>query len=162
MGKDDNITNIPYDELTIGQSSSMEKQITNEIVTLFGCLTGDANPIHFDSEYAKNTRFKTRIAHGMISGSLISAVLGMQLPGTGTIYLNQLLNFCYPVYLDDTITVTVTVKEKKEKNRVILDCVCTNQNGKVVTEGQAEVIAPGEKINIKAFSLPKAQAILAI
>jgi len=149
------ITNIPYDELTIGQSASMVKKITNDEVVLFGCLTGDANPVHFDSEYAKNTRFKTRIAHGMLSGSLISAVLGMQLPGTGTIYLNQSLNFCYPVYIDDAITVTVTVKEKKEKNRVVLECVCTNQNGKIVTEGQAEVIAPAEKITCQTFSLPK-------
>lgn len=153
------ITNIPYDELTIAQSASMVKKITNDEVVLFGCLTGDANPVHFDSEYAKNTRFKTRIAHGMLSGSLISAVLGMQLPGTGTIYINQSLNFCYPVYIDDTITVTVTVKEKKEKNRVILDCICTNQNGKVVTEGQAEVIAPAEKITCQTFSLPKLQSV---
>jgi acyl dehydratase len=152
-----NITNIPYDELAIGQSASMVKKVTDNDVILFGHLTGDINPVHFDSEYAKNTRFKTRIAHGMLSGSLISAVLGMQLPGTGTIYINQSLNFCYPVYLDDTITVTVTVKEKKEKNRVILNCVCTNQNGKVVTEGQAEVIAPAEKVICQAFSLPRLQ-----
>src|SRR5579863_1481539 len=154
-----NITNIPYSELAIGQSASMIKKITNDDVVLFGCLTGDINPIHFDSEYAKNTRFKARIAHGMISGSLISAVLGMQLPGTGTIYLNQTLNFCYPVYIDDTITVTVTVKEKKEKNRVVLDCICTNQNGKVVTEGQAEVIAPAEKITCEAVNLPRPQLV---
>lgn len=149
-----NITNIPYDELTIGQSASMVKKITTNDLVLFGCLTGDTNPVHFDSEYAKNTRFKTRIAHGMISGSLISGVLGMQLPGTGTIYINQSLNFCYPVYIDDTITVTITVKEKKEKNRVILNCVCTNQNDKVVTEGYAEVIAPVEKVTTHAFNLP--------
>jgi 3-hydroxybutyryl-CoA dehydratase len=153
------ITNIPYGELAIGQSASMAKKITNDEVVLFGCLTGDANPVHFDSEYAKNTRFKTRIAHGMLSGSLISAVLGMQLPGTGTIYINQSLNFCYPVYIDDTITVTVTVTEKKEKNRVVLSCVCTNQNGKVVTEGQAEVIAPAEKITCQTFNLPKLQTV---
>lgn len=148
------ITNIPYDELTIGQSASMVKKITMNDLVLFGCLTGDTNPVHFDSEYAKNTRFKTRIAHGMISGGLISGVLGMQLPGTGTIYINQSLNFCYPVYIDDIITVTITVKEKKEKNRVILNCVCTNQNDKVVTEGSAEVIAPVEKITCPAINLP--------
>ena len=149
-----NITNIPYNELTIGQSASMVKKITDTDLVLFGCLTGDANPVHFDSEYAKNTRFKSKIAHGMISGSLISAVLGMQLPGTGTIYVNQSLNFCYPVYLDDTIKITLTVKEKKEKNRVVLSCVCTNQDNKIVTEGHAEVIAPTEKITCQAFNLP--------
>jgi acyl dehydratase len=149
------ITNIPYGELTIGQSASMEKKITNDDIILFGCLTGDTNPVHFDIEYAQTTRFKTRIAHGMLGGSLISAVLGMQLPGTGTIYLGQSLNFCYPVYLDDIITITVTVKEKKEKNRVVLDCVCINQNGKVVIQGQAEVIAPAEKITCQATKLPE-------
>ncbi|MCC2626336.1 MAG: pta 1 [Burkholderiales bacterium] len=149
------ITNVPYDALIVGQSASMEKKITNEDITLFACLTGDINPVHFDMEYAKTTRFKTRIAHGMLGGSLVSAVLGMQLPGTGTIYLSQSLNFCYPVYLDDIITVTVTVKEKKEKNKVVLDCICTNQNGRVVIQGEAEVIAPADKITCKVTNLPK-------
>lgn len=149
-----NVTNIPYDELVIGQSASMVRKITSNDLVLFGCLTGDTNPVHFDSEYAKKTRFKTKIAHGMISGSLISGVLGMQLPGTGTIYLNQSLSFCYPVYIGDTITVTITVREKKEKNRVVLNCVCTNQDDKIVTEGHAEVIAPAEKVTFSPISLP--------
>ena len=111
-------------------------------------MSGDVNPAHFNREYAKNTMFKDVIAHGMWSGSLISTVLGTQLPGPGTIYLSQSLKFSRPVYIGDEITVTVTVLEKKEKNRLVLECKCTNQKNEIVTSGTAEVIAPSEKLSI--------------
>ena len=96
-----------------------------------------------NEEYAKNTAFKTRIAHGMLSAGFISAVLGTQLPGPGTIYLNQDLRFTKPVHFGDTITATITVEELvKEKNRAILKTVCTNQDGDVVVEGVAKVMPP--------------------
>jgi 3-hydroxybutyryl-CoA dehydratase len=106
-------------------------------------VTGDLNPAHINEEYAKKTFFKTRIAHGMLSAGFISAVIGTRLPGPGTIYLKQELNFLAPVKIGDTITARIEVAELwPEKNRVRLKTTCTNQEGKVVVDGQAMVMAP--------------------
>lgn len=145
--------NVTYSELTVGQSASLVKQLTTNDIALFGYMSGDVNPAHFNREYAQNTMFKDVIAHGMWSGSLISSVMGTQLPGPGTIYLSQSLKFSRPVYVGDEITTQVTVLEKKDKNRVVLECKCINQKNEVVTSGVAEVIAPTETVKLPATKL---------
>ena len=119
-------------------------------------MSGDINPAHVDAEFAKSDVFHRVIAHGMWGGALISAVLGTELPGPGTIYLNQSLHFRRPVGLGDTVTVRVKVREKiADKKRVILDCECLNQAGETVIIGEAEVIAPPEKVHRPRVMLPE-------
>jgi phosphate acetyltransferase len=118
-------------------------------------MSGDVNPAHVDPDFARSDMFHHVIAHGMWGGALISAVLGTELPGPGTIYLDQSLHFSAPVALGDTVTVKVTVAEKKPKNRLSIDCLCTNQLGKTVIEGRAEVIAPTVKIRRPRVALPQ-------
>lgn len=129
-------------EMTVGQSASTAKTITEADILLFSAVSTDINPAHIDEEFSKGTIFGGRIAHGMLSAGLISAVLANQLPGPGTIYVGQTLKFKAPVKPGDTVTATVTVKELNvERNRVILDTVCT-VNGKVVIEGEATMMPP--------------------
>ncbi len=154
------IENRTYDQINIGDSASLTRTITEEDITVFGILSGDRNPAHFDQEYAEGSMFKRRIAHGMISGALISAVLGMQLPGPGTIFISQTVRFRRPVYIGDTITVTITVTEKNDaKQRLIFDCQCVNQDGEVATVGTAEVLAPTEPIRRPLAQLPAIQLV---
>lgn len=139
----ENIKGYTIDEVEIGQSASFTKTVTEADAYNYAGVSGDFNPAHINEEYAKETFFKTRIAHGMISAGFISAVLGTKLPGPGTIYLGQDLKFLKPVRFGDTITATCTVEEIiKEKNRLILTTVCTNQDGEVVIDGKALVLAP--------------------
>ncbi|WP_282930190.1 MaoC family dehydratase [Anaerococcus sp. Marseille-Q7828] len=134
---------LTIDQLEVGQKASFTKTVTEADVYNYAGVSGDFNPAHMNEEYAKNTAFKTRIAHGMLSAGFISAVLGTKLPGPGTIYLNQDLKFTKPVHFGDTITATISVEELiKEKNRAILKTVCTNQDGDVVVEGTAKVMPP--------------------
>ena len=134
---------LKLDQMTIGQSASFSKTITETDVTLFAGISGDLNPVHIDETYAKDSMFKRRIAHGILCAGLISAVLGMHLPGPGSIYLKQELKFKAPVYLGDTIKAICTVKEKIEaKNIVVLDCSVVNQDGVVVIEGEATIKPP--------------------
>ena len=131
------------DELNVGQTASFTKTISESDVYLYAGITGDFNPAHVNEIYAKNTAFKTRIAHGMLSAGLISNVLGNQLPGPGTIYLQQNLNFRAPVTIGETITATVEVIEViREKKRVRLKTVCTNQDNVVVLDGEALISPP--------------------
>ena len=131
------------DQLSVGQSASFAKTITETDVYMFAGISGDMNPAHINEEYAKNTMFKGRIAHGMLGASLISTVLAMHLPGPGTIYLGQTLKFLAPVRFGDTITATCAVKEiVAEKNRVVLECTVTNQDGTAVISGEATVMPP--------------------
>ncbi|EFO81022.1 dehydratase [Oscillochloris trichoides DG-6] len=128
-------------ELYIGQKASIRKTITEADVVLFGCVTGDMNPLHTDELTARDSRFGRRIAHGMLAAGLISAVLGMQLPGPGTIYLKQTLNFRRPIYINDTVTTTVEVKElRNDKPIATLGTSITNQDGEVVLEGESLVM----------------------
>lgn len=150
------LTNITFNEIQIGQSAAMHRTLAAKDLQTFAYVSGDVNPIHLDEDYAKSTQFKQVIAHGMWSAGLISSVLGTQLPGVGTVYLGQSLSFRRPVYLGDTLTTTVTVKSKnQEKKRVILDCVVTNQDDKVVVKGEAEVMAPIDKITCDAATIPE-------
>ncbi len=130
------------DELEIGQSASMSKTVTEADVVLFAGVTGDFNPAHVDEEYAKESMFKGRIAHGMMSAGFISAVLAMKLPGPGTIYLGQTLQFKAPVRIGDTVTATVTVSDiNVEKKIVELNTVCT-VSGKPVVKGDCTMMKP--------------------
>ncbi|MCL2170264.1 MAG: MaoC family dehydratase [Defluviitaleaceae bacterium] len=132
-----------FDELTVGQTASFSKTITETDVYLFAGITGDFNPAHINEPHAAGTMFKKRIAHGMLGAGFISTVLGMYLPGPGTIYMKQDLKFLAPVYIGDTITATGTIKEKVEgKNRVVIECSVTNQEGTQVISGEALVMPP--------------------
>ena len=149
------IRNYTYDELTLGQTASYSKRIEERDVQLFAAVSGDVNPVHLDPEFAARTQFKTRIAHGMLSGAVISAAIAMELPGPGTIYLGQSLRFRAPVELGDTITVQLEVVDKKDKRGfVTLDCKVYNQNDKLVVTGSAEVMAPKEKLVLERPTLP--------
>ncbi len=134
-----------YTELNIGDSASFTKTISESDVYLFAGISGDLNPAHLNEPYAQGTFFKGRIAHGILCSGLISAAIGMQLPGPGTIYLRQELNFTAPVHIGDTITAKVEIAEKLEKNRVRLRTTCTNQNGDVVIDGEA-LVSPPKKV----------------
>ena len=128
-------------ELKIGDTFSTTKQITDQVVRAFAELSGDFNPIHLDEEFAKNTRFGKRIAHGMISGALISAVLGYQLRERSVVYLSQTMKFLAPVFIDDTVTATATVTNiREDKPIVTIECVCTNQNGETVVKGEGAIM----------------------
>lgn len=130
-------------ELKIGDKDFVQKTISETDVYLYAGITGDLNPAHVNEEHAKQTFFKGRIAHGMLSAGLISAVLGTKLPGPGTIYLGQELKFTAPVRFGDTIKAEAEVIEKiEEKNRLKIKTTCTNQNGDVVIEGIATVMPP--------------------
>jgi len=131
------------DELEIGGASEFSKTIAESDVYLYAGLTGDFNPAHINEEYAEKTFFKTRIAHGMLPAGFISAILGTQLPGPGTIYLKQEFKFLAPVRIGDTITARVEVIAiDKEKKKVRLKTTCTNQEGTVVLDGEAVVSPP--------------------
>lgn len=133
------------DQLNIGDRASISKQITELDVIRFAELTGDKNPIHLDKFFAEHTIFGERIAHGMLTASLISAVLGIKLPGPGNIYISQTLKFKAPVKFGDVIEAEVEVVEKiPEKNRVRLSTTCRNQDGTVVLEGEAVVMPQRE------------------
>jgi 3-hydroxybutyryl-CoA dehydratase len=131
-----------YDQMAVGDSATFSKTITETDITLFGAISGDFNPAHMDAEYAATTKFEKRIAHGMIATSLISGLLGMKLPGAGTIYLDQYVKFTAPVYIGDTITAKVEVAEKLARNRVKMITTVSNQNGVSVLEGEANILAP--------------------
>ena len=129
-------------EIKVGQTTRTSKQITQTDLALYAAVTGDFNPVHFDPVYSAQTRFKEPIAHGMIAAGLVSGLIGMKLPGPGTVYLQQTLNFLAPVKVDDVITACVEVVTLLEKNRVRLKTTCINHEGVIVLEGEALVIAP--------------------
>ena len=130
-------------ELKIGDKAAFQKTISEADVYLYAGISGDLNPAHINEVYAQESLFKGRIAHGMLTAGLISGVLGMQLPGPGTIYLGQELKFHAPVRINDTILAEVEVVEIfEEKNRVKLSTVCKNQNGETVLSGFATVMPP--------------------
>lgn len=128
-------------ELKIGECASLKKTITENDVYMFAEITGDTNPAHVNEKVASQGIFKTRVAHGMLSASLISAVLGTKLPGPGAIYLGQDIQFLAPVFIGDTVCANVEVIEiNNAKNICVLKTVCTNQLGKVVVNGKATIL----------------------
>ena len=139
-GRMENPGGYSLEELSVGMSAVYERVVTESDVVRFADVSGDRNPVHLDEAYARTTRFKGRIAHGMLSASVISAAIAGKLPGPGTIYLGQNLRFKAPVRPGDTVHATVTVKELfPEKRRVALSTTCTVK-GKVVIEGDALVM----------------------
>ena len=131
------------DEINIGDFETFEKTISESDVYLYAGITGDFNPAHLNDQAAKKTIFKGRIAHGLLTAGLISAVLGTILPGPGTIYLEQNLSFKKPVYFGDTITAKVTVIDKLvDKNIIICETVCLNERNQLVITGIAKVMPP--------------------
>jgi phosphate acetyltransferase/phosphate butyryltransferase len=151
----DMIENRTFDEIKVGDTASLVRTLSKEDIELFAVMSGDVNPAHVDEEYARSDMFHKIIAHGMWGASLISTLLGTKLPGPGTIYLSQTLCFHHPVTIGDTITVTVTARAREtEHHRINFDCLCTNQMGEVVISGNAEVIAPTEKVKRPRTILP--------
>ncbi|HEY0406851.1 MAG TPA: MaoC family dehydratase [Pyrinomonadaceae bacterium] len=127
--------------LQVGDTASLSKMITDADIRAFADVTTDHNPVHLDDEFARATKFGRRIAHGMLGASLISAVLANQLPGSGTVYLSQTLQFLAPVYPDDTVTARVTVtKVREDKPIVTLETVCLNQRDEALIKGEAVVL----------------------
>ncbi|MBV2234049.1 MAG: bifunctional enoyl-CoA hydratase/phosphate acetyltransferase [Sterolibacterium sp.] len=150
------IENLTFDEIQVGDTATLSQTLTPQDIQLFAIMSGDVNPAHVDPEYADSSMFREVIAHGMWSGSLISTVLGTQLPGPGTIYVDQTLHFLRPVTLNDTVTVTLRCMEKFVHNQhLVFDCVCTNQDGLEVIRGTAEVKAPSEKIKRPRITMPE-------
>ena len=124
-----------------GDTASVTKIVTQEDIEKFADLSGDHNPIHLDEEHAKGTRFGRRIAHGMLTSSLISNVIGNELPGVGSIYLSQTLQFLAPVFAGDTITARATVTSVREDKPIVkLETVCSNQREEIVIKGEATVL----------------------
>jgi 3-hydroxybutyryl-CoA dehydratase len=137
------MTRKTIDCINPGDAAEFTKTVTETDVYLYAGITGDLNPAHINESYASGTFFKSRIAHGMLTAGFISAILGMQLPGPGTIYLRQELTFLAPVRMGDTITARVEVAEViKGKNRIRLRTTCRNQEGTVVLDGEALVSPP--------------------
>jgi len=154
-----NLSNFTYEEITLGQKARYSRLVDEAAVKLFAAASGDVNPVHLDAEFAAGTIFKQRIAHGMFTGGLISAAIAMELPGPGSIYVKQDLSFRAPVFLGDTITVNLEVVEKLDKRKfVTLSTIATNQHGKVVVKGTAQVLAPTEKLDIPRPGIPKVTA----
>lgn len=131
------------EQLQVGDTAQFSKTISESDIYLFAGITGDLNPAHINEDYAKNTHFKTRIAHGMLTASFISTVIGTMLPGPGTIYMRQEVNFLAPVKIGDTITAIVEVLEiVADKKRVRLKTDCVNQDNTTVVDGEALVSPP--------------------
>lgn len=154
------IENRIFDDIALGERAALTRTLTWQDIQLFAAVSGDINPAHLDDAFAATDIFHHVIAHGMWGGALISALLGTALPGPGTIYLSQTLHFRHPVAVGDTVRAEVIVREKHaEKAHVVLDCAVTNQDDKVVIEGEALVIAPREKISRPAPTLPQVQLV---
>lgn len=149
------LSNFTYDELQVGQIGEYQKTLTEREIILFAAASGDTNPIHMDEEYAKSTPFGGRIAHGIWTASLISAAVANVMPGPGSIYLGQTLKFSRPVKIGDTITIQLEILEKNDKRkRVSIQCTGSNQDGKQIISGVAEVQAPTEKLSLDIPTLP--------
>ena len=128
-------------DIKIGDKFSKARLVTDELIRQFAEVSGDFNPIHLDEEFASRTRFGQRIAHGMLTGAFVSAVLGYELSERKIVYLGQTLRFKAPVFIGDTVTTTATVKTiRTDKPVITLDTVCTNQNGQTLVTGEAVVM----------------------
>lgn len=149
------LENRTIDQISVGETASLERRVTENDIELFALVSGDVNPAHLDAEFAAKDIFGKPVAHGMWTASLVSAVLGTTLPGPGCIYLGQTIAFTKPVFPGDTVTATVTVLEKQDKKRLVrLETVCTNQDGDTVLKGEATVIAPKDSVRVKRKHMP--------
>lgn len=141
---------MAFKELRIGDAAEFTKTVTETDLVLFSGITGDFNPFHVDHVAAAEGRFGGPIAHGMLSASLICTVLGMRLPGPGTIHLEQTLRFLAPVRPGDTVTARAEIRELLPRYRVRLRTSCTTQEGRKVIEGEALVLAPSHEASVPA------------
>lgn len=149
------LENRIYDEINVGDSASLVRTLENEDIQLCAIMSGGVNPGAINHELAANGMFKGVIAHGMWSVSLISNILGTQLPGPGTILIDQSLHFIKPITLGDVITIQITVKKKFDHNHhIIFDCVCTNQDSVIVVQGSVEILPPLEKSKTRRYAPP--------
>jgi 3-hydroxybutyryl-CoA dehydratase len=138
---------ICIEDLEIGMTRSLSKTVSDRMIELFAEISSDRNPVHLDDAYAQDTIFEGRIAHGMLTAGLISAVIGEQLPGHGTVYLSQTLRFMAPVRPGDRVTASVSVAAiDHSRRRVTLDCAC-RVGDRVVLKGEALVLAPSAKFD---------------
>ena len=154
----DLIENFTYDEIAVGQSARLLRTLSLADIQAFAAVSGDTNPAHLDAAFANETLYEGVIAHGMWGGALISALLGTQFPGPGTIYLDQVLHFTKPVRIGDTLTVTVTVVSKDDARKSVeLDCQVLNQKGERVLQGTAKVLAPTVKVRLPRVNVPQIQ-----
>ncbi|HQX60263.1 MAG TPA: bifunctional enoyl-CoA hydratase/phosphate acetyltransferase [Burkholderiaceae bacterium] len=154
----EHIENHTYDELRVGQSARLLRTLTLSDIQAFAAVSGDTNPAHLDPDYANDTFFHGVIAHGMWGGALISALLGTEFPGPGTIYLDQELHFTKAVRIGDTLAVTATVVSKNDARKSIeLDCQVVNQKHEQVLFGTARVLAPTQKVSRPRVTAPKIQ-----
>lgn len=154
------ITNKTFDEINVGDSANYTRLVTAREVQLFAAVSGDHNPVHLDPDYAATTQFGECIAHGMLTGAFVSAAIALELPGPGTIYLGQNLQFRAPVLLGDTVTVFLEVIEKHEtKPWLKLSTTVKNQNGKEIARGEASVMAPAKKETVTVVPPPAVQLL---
>lgn len=147
IDRDMQIGTVCIEDMEIGMTRSLSKIVTDRMIELFAEVSSDRNPVHLDDSYARDTIFEGRIAHGMLTAGLISAVIGEQLPGHGAVYLGQTLKFMAPVRPGDRVTATVTVTAMDiARRRVTLDCAC-RVGDRVVLKGEALVLAPSAKFD---------------
>jgi len=152
----DYIENRTFDDIKVGDTATLSRTLKQEDIQSFAIMSGDISPTHLDPEYAKSFAFREIIAHGMWPGVLFTTVLGTELPGPGTIFIDQSIHFARPVRLGDTVTITVTCKEKFDhSHHIIFDCRCINQEGAEVITGIAEVKAPTEKVRRPKMVMPE-------
>ncbi|MFT3734697.1 MAG: bifunctional enoyl-CoA hydratase/phosphate acetyltransferase [Rhodocyclaceae bacterium] len=150
------LENITFDEIKVGDSARLTRTVQREDIQLFAVVSGDVNPSHLDDDWARDNAFGEIVAHGMLSGALISALLGNEFPGPGTVYVSQNLDFETGVKVGDTLTVTLTCLKKLPANKHLrIGCVVNNQQGSVVAQGEAVVAAPTEKVRRPRASLPE-------
>ncbi|MGD9292329.1 MAG: bifunctional enoyl-CoA hydratase/phosphate acetyltransferase [Gammaproteobacteria bacterium] len=149
------IENHPYEEIRVGQTAELQRTLTRDDIVLFGKVSGDLNPTHVDADYASKSAIGTITGHSLWSSGLISSLLGNLLPGPGTVYRKQDVQFHRPIALDDRVTARIRVREKGDDNRVVFDCDVVNQRGETVMSGVAEVTAPSEKISVPKSELPE-------
>lgn len=132
----------------VGQTASFSRTVTETDIVMFAGMSGDYNPVHMDREYAADTRFGQRIAHGLLTASFLSRLLGMELPGKESVYLEQTLKFTKPVFIGDTITATAEILQIDEKRNIFtLLTICTNQDGDTVLSGEGKMMMPKEEMH---------------
>lgn len=150
------IQNRTFDEIQVGDHAQLIRTLRPDDIHLFAVMSGDVNPTHVDTEYARSSQFREVVGHSMWGSTLISTVLGTEFPGPGTVYVSQGLNFWRPITIGDTLTITVTCREKYEHNHhIVFDCLAVNQDGLKVVDGVAEVQAPTEKVKRPRMNLPE-------
>lgn len=150
------IENRTYDEIAIGDHAQLVRTLKPNDIHLFAAVSGDVNPTHVDPEFARSGQFREVVGHSMWGSTLFSTILGTEFPGPGTVYVSQCLKYWRPVSIGDTLNVVVTCREKFDhNNHIILECLATNQDGLKVIDGNAEVLAPTEKIKRPRVNLPE-------